>query len=413
MVVKERPLNKVVVAPVIAHGGEPNPDKIKGYDYIPLLYANIFLCAKKKSGKTNVIYNLLDQVAGPKTTVYIFCSTVHKDATYDAIMKMLKKKNISFEAHTHFLDKGGKTNILTDIISHADDSEKAVVFEKVIHRGKITRSGVEQMANRYNYSAHIPHGETEQYGFKAPLSRRDEAYYMHNIRDGLHGLPGGEYQGRNYVPWRGEFPSGFDNRTDRSKREWTPKFSLPNQKPYKVKFGDDRTDNARDEGEDEKPDKISRSLQDSPESIFVFDDLGKELRHPSVTQLTKTNRHEKSKVIISSQYLTDLMPEAIKQLDFVMLFKKFGVEKLKKIYEDLDLSIEFPDFEELYRYATNQPFSFFYIDVRREQFRRNFNTQLLEDGGSKKEKESSEIDANQSKRRKHKHVEEESDEDDE
>jgi hypothetical protein len=39
----------------------PNVDTrpIKGFDLIQELYANIFLCARKKSGKTSVIFKLI------------------------------------------------------------------------------------------------------------------------------------------------------------------------------------------------------------------------------------------------------------------------------------------------------------------------------------------------------------------
>ena len=38
----------------------------------------------------------------------------------------------------------------------------------------------------------------------------------------------------------------------------------------------------------------------APEYIFVFDDLGNDLRHPAITQLFKASRHYKAKVIVSS-----------------------------------------------------------------------------------------------------------------
>ena len=63
---------------------------VKGYDLVRELYANIFLCANKKSGKTNVLFNILRQCIGKKTKkVYIFCNTIYKDANYKEILKWL------------------------------------------------------------------------------------------------------------------------------------------------------------------------------------------------------------------------------------------------------------------------------------------------------------------------------------
>lgn len=271
--IKIERINKISVKPVIANGGEPSPFKIKGYDYIPMLYANIFLCAKKKSGKTNVIYNLLKHVTTTKTKVYIFSSTINKDSTYDAIESMLEKRKVFFESFTHFVDANTGENIIDEILATSDNEEEEQVK-------KPTTSKIE----------------------RGPL--------------------------------------------------FAPK-----------------------ESEEEK----SKPKKEAPDYVFVFDDLGQDLRHPSINQLLKTNRHHKAKVILSSQYINDLQPQAIKQLDYALLFKSFNEEKLKDIYNLLDLSLPFEHFQQLYHFATKEPYSFMYVDVRNEKFRKNFSTGLRYD----------------------------------
>ena len=91
-----------------------------------------------------------------------------------------------------------------------------------------------------------------------------------------------------------------------------------------------------------------------PEYVFIFDDLGNDLRHPSITQLFKTSRHYKAKVIVSSQYIHDLSNSCIKNLDYTLIIKSFSREKLLVLFEALDLSIEFEEFEKLYLDATTQ-----------------------------------------------------------
>lgn len=279
----EEKLNDIRVKPVIPSGNEPLPDKIKGYDHIPGLYANVFICAKKKSGKTNVIFNLLKALTKTRgdsktgSTVYFFVSTIHKDPTYDEIKDMLTKRRVRFEIWTHFIDDSTGDNMISELLKSDHNPDQPKVDYTIKEVSQLTAGG------------------------------------------------------------------------DRIIRQI----------------------------------KIPKSMQSSqkddivePEKIFVFDDLGSDLRHPAINQLLKTNRHHKAKVIISSQYLTDLQPQAIKQLDFALLFKSFNDEKLQKIYDGLDLGVTFDDFKVMYKYATSESFSFLFIDVRKEVFRKNFSTQI-------------------------------------
>lgn len=73
---------------------------IKGHDLIPKLYTSIFICAKKESGKTNVIFKILKECVGKKTTLYIVTSTVYNDDNWKAIIKYFKKKGINMVIST-------------------------------------------------------------------------------------------------------------------------------------------------------------------------------------------------------------------------------------------------------------------------------------------------------------------------
>lgn len=59
----------------------PDEDKrpIKGFDICEEVYANIFLCARKKSGKTSALFKILKECASKKTIIVVFCSTCYKD----------------------------------------------------------------------------------------------------------------------------------------------------------------------------------------------------------------------------------------------------------------------------------------------------------------------------------------------
>ena len=47
--------------------GDDDTRPIKGYEICPHLYANIYLVAKKESGKTTLIWNFIDRCAGRDT----------------------------------------------------------------------------------------------------------------------------------------------------------------------------------------------------------------------------------------------------------------------------------------------------------------------------------------------------------
>jgi hypothetical protein len=84
-------------------------------------------------------------------------------------------------------------------------------------------------------------------------------------------------------------------------------------------------------------------------------------------------------VIVSSQHQGDLFQQAFRQFDNLIIFKGLSqnIEKLEQIYRNADLSVSFEEFVEMYRFATLRPFSFLYIDTRNNQYRVNFNKQIL------------------------------------
>jgi len=258
---KIKKINDVVIKPIVDNVHYSKP--IKGGDLFREPYANIFLLAKKKSGKTTIIYKILKECVGRDTRVYIFSSTVMKDKTYQHISEMLEDKKITFELFTSIYTED-KFNIIKDILDESIDEEnedeEAPKFKKVINFGDVNE---EESKKKVKYIA--------------------------------------------------------------------------------------------------------------PEIIFVFDDMGNMLKDPTIDTLLKTNRHYKSKCIISSQYLTDLTPQSRLQLDYVLVFKGLPLEKLETIYKDTDLSVDFDLFVKMYALATEEKYSFLYIDVRNEEFRIKFS----------------------------------------
>lgn len=83
------------------------------------------------------------------------------------------------------------------------------------------------------------------------------------------------------------------------------------------------------------------------------------------------------KVIISSQYLNDLKPESLRQLDYLLIFKGQSDDKLEKIIKDTDIDIELPVLKKIYDDATKEDYGFLYIDIRSDAFRKKFDRQYF------------------------------------
>ena len=112
----------------------------------------------------------------------------------------------------------------------------------------------------------------------------------------------------------------------------------------------------------------------APELLFVFDDLSEELPHLIIiNKLLKENRHFKAKVIISTQWLTDLPKGARNNVDYALLFAQIPEDKLEQTYQDLALTVSFPVFLRMYYDATSTLHNFLYVDAIESKFRKNFD----------------------------------------
>lgn len=155
-----------------------------------------------------------------------------------------------------------------------------------------------------------------------------------------------------------EIIKDLSNPEEESKKEDVkPKPSM------KLTFGD----SPKTKKKEYKPKKIA------PKHIFVFDDISPELK--LVSSLCKKSRHFGASVYISSQYVNDVPPAVIKQLDYFLCFKSFSRDKLEHIHRLLDLTIDLDKFYSIYDYCFSHTngYDFLYIDVREQEFRKNFN----------------------------------------
>lgn len=271
-------INNIKVGKVPLLKAEDNRP-IRGSDLFPEIYANAFLCAKKKSGKTSSIYKIIKECAGRDTKIIAIVSTLYKDATWKTIREYCKLKGLGFE---------GFTSINEDGVDRIDE-----LVERLQEEAK-----------------------------------------------------------------EDEDEEAIDKRVAALEKKMRMKCPI-------------QTNNDSDEEDEDKPKKKLKYR--APEYIIILDDLSNEMKSRSLVTLLKKNRHFRAKIILSSQYLNDLLPEARKQMDYFMIYRGQPKKKLDEIYRDADVNVDVEEFYDIYKFATEKEYSFLYIDSKTSEFRRNFN----------------------------------------
>ena len=257
----------------------PHVDKsrVKGNKLFDEIYANINIVARKRSGKTNLIWNILKKCSDKNTQIHIFCATCFKDSCWIQIIKYLENRGNPVFKHTSIVSENGENLIEKFMIDY----------------------GQETLSNTDDSE------ESSDYGY-LQIGKPDE-----------------------------------EERKKKKKK----------RKPKYV----------------------------SPDHILIFDDLSTELKNKFLTALYKQNRHYKSKIITSSQSLFDIPPSSRKQQDYHILMKGLNIEKLEIAYKDADVGIPFKQFLQVYKEATQKPYSFLYIDTRTDTYRSCFDRQITMD----------------------------------
>jgi hypothetical protein len=85
---------------------EEDKRPIRGQNILHELYANVYLCAKKKSGKTSTIYQIIKHCAGRDTVIIAFVSTLNNDDGWIGIRDYCKAHKITFIGYTSLREDG-------------------------------------------------------------------------------------------------------------------------------------------------------------------------------------------------------------------------------------------------------------------------------------------------------------------
>lgn len=104
---KTKRINNIIVKAVKPPSNE-DKRPVRGADLFPEADCNILCIAKKKSGKSTVIYKMIKECAGPNTKIIAFGSTIYKDPIWLKIQQLCRKMKIEFIGHmrigTHLHD---------------------------------------------------------------------------------------------------------------------------------------------------------------------------------------------------------------------------------------------------------------------------------------------------------------------
>jgi hypothetical protein len=122
---------------VVKTAADYDPKTVKGRELFKDPYSNIYIAGRKKSGKTQLLYNILDHCAARDTKVMLFGSTVNKDPTYIAIQKLLDRKGIDWAAFEHFITENNE-DLLEKFISDAKERTEAEQQEEQVQPVKYT-----------------------------------------------------------------------------------------------------------------------------------------------------------------------------------------------------------------------------------------------------------------------------------
>jgi hypothetical protein len=130
-------------------------------------------------------------------------------------------------------------------------------------------------------------------------------------------------------------------------------------------------------GQEYKKIRKKKEKNKVPRFVVICDDVGaKDLRSQSMVKIFKTGRHY-CMSYISTQGILDVSPVEHSNNNFYLLFRGINLEKLKKSYDAMPLTISFEKLVELYQLATVDSHDFLYINVTTGDIRKNFNQKFI------------------------------------
>jgi hypothetical protein len=141
-------VNDIKVKPLKTSIVETRP--YKGFQMFREGLPNVMCCAKKKSGKTQTICNIIKHCADIDTQIVVISSTVNKDPAWSAMKKWCKDHNIGFEGLTEIrsIVNGRKADFLEqfskEIMTGEEEELSSEEEEEVPHCSRFADQGMDE-----------------------------------------------------------------------------------------------------------------------------------------------------------------------------------------------------------------------------------------------------------------------------
>jgi hypothetical protein len=326
-------INGAIVKPVPKLKKEEKP--FLGSDMFENMYSNIGIIAPRNSGKSSLLYNILEKSADADTNVVAFCSSLNQDQIWIQIQNMCRKKGISFQGYESMKEDG--VDLITCLTKYLQRLARDGIFED-------ERDVPE---NEKDYEDSFGNTKKQPYEDSYISESRDEYDYDDYEDDG--------YEDGRFKGGRGH---DYDYHDEFEHKE--PVKKNKNEVDFHFKIHSNSS-------------RMKKKEYKTPFGIVIFDDNSRELRSPSLMTFLKACRHARCACIFLSQSVNDLAPSSLNQLDYLITFKGIPEPKIIHIHTQLSLTLPFDKFQKIYHNATNEKYNFLLVDKNNHIFRKNFN----------------------------------------
>jgi len=233
----EKQINNIVINAIPIKG--LNNKRPRGHEIFEIVSPNIALIAKKKSGKSNLLYHILKKCVGNKTKFHIFCSSAYTDPVYRDMIDYFKKRGNKMDVNIglYTTDESGKRkrkiNILGNLLKKLEKDAIKEANKKQKGKGKKKKKPTVNI----NY---------DNFRKRSPFERRIT----------FNDLP------TTHVAYR-LFPNIMPQES--------AEINVPETQ--------------------EEDNQNGSGCLNEPSRVFIFDDLSNELNDPIIAKLLKNIRH--------------------------------------------------------------------------------------------------------------------------
>jgi len=150
--IQESVLNNISIKPLV-NGNAIDEKKIKGSAMFPTLHDVVYLCARRRSGKTSVLAEILKKTSDRKTVFWLFVPTSRVDESWKTIIALLESRGNTVNVFDSIME--GKTNLLDEIVtdlSAGDEQPKKEEPQQIQGTGvKLLFEPKESEKKKYEY----------------------------------------------------------------------------------------------------------------------------------------------------------------------------------------------------------------------------------------------------------------------